>query len=162
MSLGERKTSQEAPVHPLPPMPSILCLLSLPPPSLRLPLALQYQIGGEAQVDSSQQSYKDEVGRVGKAGQVGDHEVEVDGTDQRHDGGCDGLAQPGDRKEAQDSLGLLLSTAPSQPGGERGDTQSHLLRAVGPGVDPLPASVSWALQAPHWQDVARGESEVRL
>lgn len=95
MSLGERKTSQEAPVHPLPPMPSILCLLSLPPPSLRLPLALQYQIGGEAQVDSSQQSYKDEVGRVGKAGQVGDHEVEVDGTDQRHDGGCDGLAQPG-------------------------------------------------------------------
>lgn len=73
------------------------------------------------------------------------------------------LLSLGGRKEAQDSLGLLLlSTAPSQPGGERRDTQSHLLWAVGPGVDPLPTSVSWALQAPHGQDVARGESEVRL
>lgn len=81
MSPGENKTSQEALVHPLPPVPSILCLLSLPPPSPRHPLALQYQIGGETQVDHSQDSYKDEVGRVGEAGQVDDHEVEVDGTD---------------------------------------------------------------------------------
>lgn len=113
MSPGESKTSQEAQVNPLSPVPSILCLLSLPPPSPGHPLALQYQIGCEAQVDGSQQSYKDEVGRVWEAGQVDDHEVEVDGTDQSHDEGCDGLAQPGGRRDAaQDWLHLFLfSTA---------------------------------------------------
>ena len=111
MSLGENKTSGKPPlpVHPLPPMPSICCPLSSPPPSPRHPLALQYQVGGEAQVNRSQQGYKDEVGRVGEAGQVDDHEVEVDGTDQRHDGGCDGLAQPGGR---EGSSGLVPSPPP--------------------------------------------------
>jgi len=55
----------------IPTTPSICGLLSLPPPS-----------------------YKAEVGRVGEAGQVADHEVKVDGADQHHDGGSDNFAHP--------------------------------------------------------------------
>lgn len=71
------------------------------------------QIGGEAQVDYSQKGYEDEVGRVWEAGQVDDHEVEVDGTDQGHDEGCDGLAQP--------AIGKLLHEG--WHAGERKDRQ---------------------------------------
>lgn len=82
---GENMTYGEAPVH----SPSLHLLLQ---PSPRHPPTLQYQIGGETQVGHGQQGYKTEVGRVGEAGQVADHKVEVDGTDQCHDGGSDGLA----------------------------------------------------------------------
>lgn len=64
MSRREDKTFGEAPVHP-PTKPSICCLFSLPPPSPRRPRTQQYQVGGEAQVDCSQQCHKAEVGRVG-------------------------------------------------------------------------------------------------
>lgn len=78
-------TCEEAPVH----SPS---LHPLPQPSPKHPLTLQYQIGGETQVGRGQQGYKTEVGGVGEAGQVADHKVEVDGTDQCHDGRSNGLA----------------------------------------------------------------------
>lgn len=66
-------------------LPSTCCLHSLPSGSPRHLLALQYQVGGEAQVGCAQQGYQAEVGGVGEAGQVADHEVEVDGADQCHD-----------------------------------------------------------------------------
>ena len=78
----------------IPAMPSICGLLSLPPPSPRYPPTQQYQVGGEAQVGSSQQSYKAEVGRVGKAGHIADDKVKVDSADQHHDGGSDDFAHP--------------------------------------------------------------------
>lgn len=167
MSPGESKTSQEAQVNPLSPVPSILCLLSLPPPSPGHPLALQYQIGCEAQVDGSQQSYKDEVGRVWEAGQVDDHEVEVDGTDQSHDEGCDGLAQPGGRRDAaQDWLHLFLfSTA--QASLEETDGMRKAVCAKPPSLGcgiwrsrPLARSCLLGPPTPHWCDLARAESGV--
>lgn len=101
---GDHEPGREQAPPPAPPRASPYsdasqcCLLSSPPPSPRHPLTLQYQVDGEAQVNYSQQRYKNEVGRVREAGQVDDHKVEVDSTDQRHDGRGDGLAQPG-RKE---------------------------------------------------------------
>lgn len=69
----------------------LLLLPSCPPLSLGCP---QYQIDSKAQVAHSQNSYKAKVGGVREAGQVADHKVEVDGTDQCHDAGSDDFAQP--------------------------------------------------------------------
>ena len=78
----------------IPTTPSICGLLTLPPPSPRHPPTQQYQVSGEAQLGCGQQCYKAEVGRVGEAGHVADHEVKVDGADQHHDGGSDNFAHP--------------------------------------------------------------------
>lgn len=61
------------------------------PPSLS-PGCPQYQVSSKSQVAHSQDSHKAKVGRVREAGQVADHKVEVDGTDQQHDARSDGFA----------------------------------------------------------------------